>query len=222
MNTSNTPQPLHDAERPYAQFGTDDCEELWRTKARLDNARQELDERYEAFSECYLDSLVFAKARLDRARQKEKDCFEGFEQVYDRVVAVTSQHASAATDPGIFENEEDVSALGLIPKVSPRRIRAPNRASTRLAPQVARRNQDRDDLDSHRNSSRINDTRTRRGIKMLLRQSADRRAAARGSPKPLQYSRTLMDSLLGSRAGNDARFKAVLEAIAAGNADQDP
>lgn len=53
---------------------------------------------------------------------------------------------------------------------------------------------------------------------MLLRQSADRRAAARGSSKPPGHTRIL---LLDPRAVNYAQFKALLEAIATSNANQE-
>lgn len=138
MNTSNTQLPTHDAGRSYAELEIDGFEDLKSTKARLDKARQEVDRRYEALSKCHLDNMTCAKAQLDHTRQKEKDCYKEFDQVYKRVVAAISQHSPATRDPDVVEGEEDVSALGFLPKVLSRRIRAPTRASTRLVPQVAR------------------------------------------------------------------------------------
>jgi hypothetical protein len=104
------------------------------TKARLDKARLGVERRYEALSMCQLDSMTYAKAQLDHARQKEKDCFKDFERAHNQLVTIISRLVRAKKSAGAHsadkvEDDSDISSLDPLPRVTPRRIRAPTRAN---------------------------------------------------------------------------------------------
>jgi len=198
MNASNTHQPLHDAARPYVEFGIEDYEELKSTKTRLDKARQEVDKRYETLSKCHLDNMTYAKAQLDHARQKEKDCYEDFERAHNELFTAISRLVRANNDTSTRNTEEleddaDTSPLGPLPRVRPRRIRAPTRANAGPSRRVARH-------------ARISATAT---------------AAATATAPALGSAGVSSDPIiraLATRASNDASLKALMRIVATANA----
>jgi gamma-glutamyl:cysteine ligase YbdK (ATP-grasp superfamily) len=148
MSASDWTQRLHDAGLPHTEVKINDYMELQYTKIRLDAVRKGVDKRYEDLSKCRLDEMTHAKAQLDHMRQMEKDCFEEFERAHDRAVAIVARlvgvdHSTVARDNKEVEDDTDKSALGPLPRVTPRRIRAPTRASAGPSRRVTRHTQAR-------------------------------------------------------------------------------
>lgn len=125
-------EPSHDANGPYVPIEHHDYEDLKSTKAQLNKARQEVERRYEDLSKCRLDNMTYAKAQLDQARQAEQFRFENFERVHNRLVdsisrLVTAGGSTATRSTDEPADDSDVSSLGPLPRVRPRRIRVPTR-----------------------------------------------------------------------------------------------
>lgn len=184
-------EPLHDANDPYVTIEPHDYEHLKSTKAQLDEARQEVDIRYEDLSKCHLDNMTYAKAQLDQARQAERFRYENFERIHNklvnsisRLVAAGSSTATRSTDE--LEEDNDASSLGSLPRVRPRRVRVPTRA------QVG-------------------------SLRRVTRQTRTRETAT----APVTQARDPVILLLASRAADNAELKALMRIVATGNASQE-
>ncbi|CAD0091158.1 unnamed protein product [Aureobasidium mustum] len=142
-------EPSHDANGPYVTIEPHDYEDLRSMKAQLDKARQEVDKRYEDLSKCRLDNMTYAKAQLDQARQAERFRYENFERIHNklvdsisRLVAAGGSTATRGTDE--LGEDNDASSLGPLPRVRPRRVRAPTRAHVGSSRRVTRQTRTRE------------------------------------------------------------------------------
>lgn len=142
-------EPSHDANGPYVSVELYDYEDLKRAKAELDKARQEVERRYEVLSKCSLDNMTFAKAQLDQARQAEQFRYEDFERVHNQLVdsmsrLVAARGSTAACSTDELGNDTDISSLGPLPNMRPRKIRVPTRARVGPSRRVIRQTRARE------------------------------------------------------------------------------
>jgi hypothetical protein len=166
----------------------EDYVQLRSTKIQLDKARQEVEKAYENLSKCHLDNMTYAKAQLDHARQKEKDCFEDFEEPHNHVVAILSRLIRANNSTGTYSTDELEYRSSLGP--IPRVRTRRTRAPTRATADSSRR------------------------VTKSTRNRAT--APAPGSAEEeLAYPGAFA---LARRALNDAPFRALMGAVAAGHA----